>query len=313
MQKILCIAVCLLTFGISNRATAGCNAANANNGTLEVRANNQLLSTDQIVYISSAPAMPTLTAKLTGSPSGNLDWSLSQDFTRNGLSNDPDYEKNNASATATWDINSTIGGNFFGGKITVSLQDTAQETCDFVFHIRGTNPSEATVKSYIGTSPWYTIPIAKQESNFLQFNTGSASINDLIKACPNFGPPNGWGIMQLDPPPSNTAVWNWQDNVDEGKAYLSTPCRTDAAAWIASQEAQQQNEEPSKPLQNYIFTFGGIDFRKGTSHTPTDACAIQRYNGAAYWVIYWDNKTATKAGSWKIRSTHRTYVDAVCN
>ena len=66
------------------------------------------------------------------------------------------------------------------------------------------------------------------------------------------------------------------------------------------------------PLQNYVFTFNGVDFQKGTARTPVDACAIQRYNGAAQWVIYWKNKTATTPGSWEIKSNQRAYVDSVC-
>ena len=98
--------------------------------------------------------------------------------------------------------------------------------------------------------------------------------------------------MQLAPPPSDETLWNWKVNIADGKARLANPCRTDAVAWIAAQEAQQQAEEPGMPLQNYIFTFNGVDFQKGTARTPTDACTIQRYNGAPLWVIYWKNKTA---------------------
>ena len=166
-----------------------------------------------------------------------------------------------------------------------------------------------------GDPPWYAIPIAKRESRLRQFNTsGVLGPNPSdIQFCPNFGPPNGWGIFQLDNPrPSAQQLWNWKGNVAGGKARLANPCRIEAEAWIASQETQQRAEEPTKPLENYVFTFHGIDFQKGTARTPIDACTIQRYNGAANWVIYWNNKTPTTPGSWEINPGYRQYVDNVC-
>lgn len=273
MRRILYITACLMTCAFPDRVSAGCNAANANNGTLEVRKNSQLLTANQIIYITSAPAMPTLTAKLTGSPSGTLNWTLSQEFIRGNLSNDPDYTKANASATATWNINSSIGTHFFGGKITVSLEDPAGETCEFVFHIRGTNPAENTVKTYIGTSPWYAIPIAKQESNFLQFNTGQASINNLIRACPNKGPGNDWGIFQLNnPAPSNTQVWNWKANVDRGKTLLTSKAGI-AQAYFDAVARTYPNQYEAPPTH----TPSGCS----TTMSALDAATIQLYNGAA--------------------------------
>ena len=184
-----------------------------------------------------------------------------------------------------------------------------------VFHIRGNNPSANAVETEIGVSPWYAQPVAKWESDYLQFNTaGTLGPNpEDYKFCPNFGAPNGWGIYQLDTPsPTAQQLWNWTGNVSEGKARLADPCRTEAESWMASQESQQQVEEPSMGLTNYVFTFNGVDFQKGTARTPVDACTIQRYNGAALWVIYWQNTTTNQPGSWQIRDTYRAYVDNVC-
>jgi len=127
-----------------------------------------------------------------------------------------------------------------------------------------------------------------------------------------FGNPNGWSIFQLDPPPSDETLWNWRQNIADGRAHLADPCRTEAVDWIAEQERQQQLEEPTKPLENYIFTFNGVNFQKGTARTPIDACTIQRYNGATKRVIYWKNKTLTQPGSWEINAARRAYVDDVC-
>src|SRR5262249_28272003 len=150
--------------------------------------------------------------------------------------------------------------------------------------------------------PWYAYAIAKQESGvqnnrtYIQFNEigslGPAPTD--IRACPNLtsGQTNGWGIMQLTVPNASIQqLWNWKANVDGGNALLAT-CQTEASNWIASQEQQQIAEEPTMGLTNYVFSFSGVNFQKGTAQTPIDACTIQRYHGVYNgWVIQWRNKT----------------------
>ena len=313
-----------------HKASAACNAANATNGDLEVRANNQLLSANQIVYITSAPAMPTLTAKLTGSPSGTLDWTLSQEFIRGNLSNDPDYSKNNVAATATWNINTTIGTHFFGGKITVSLTDSDGKTCEFVFYIRGTNPSESAIKTYIGTTPWYAIPIAKQESTLRQFNTGTASTSSLIAACPlkSNGSGNDWGIFQLSSPkPSNTQLWNWKANVDGGKtkinqaisianfwmnAPLGSPSKPAGGQRI---QARLDNNGVNVPVP--VESVGNVTFQDGTATPIEDAVAIKAFNGAPnHYCSWFSDASKPLGGEWRfnrLNQNNHNYVSAVCS
>ena len=99
--------------------------------------------------------------------------------------------------------------------------------------------------------------------------------------------------------------------IDGGKQRIADPCIANAQNWIAAQEAQQQVQEPTMPLTNYVFTFNGVAFRKGTDRTPVDACAIQRYHGAPSWVIWWREKTATTNGCWLYRPDEE-YVCTVC-
>ena len=87
-----------------------------------------------------------------------------------------------------------------------------------------------------------------------------------------------------------------------------------ASAWIARQETQQIAEEPGKPLAGAVFTWEGVNFQKGTARTPTDACTIQAFNGAAKWVIYWKNKELDPptAGSWEQKNdSYADYLKAV--
>ena len=44
--------------------------------------------------------------------------------------------------------------------------------------------------------------------------------NSANAGLPVFGPPNGYYIMQLDPPPSTDAVFNWQTNINGAQTLL---------------------------------------------------------------------------------------------
>ena len=101
---------------------------------------------------------------------------------------------------------------------------------------------------------------------------------------------------------------NWRTNVCQGVRHVYDVCVPAATQWINRQIAQQEVEEPDMPLAGQTFIIGGVEFRVGTDKTPIDACAIQRYNGAPRWVIYWRNKTPTRAGAWCVRQTATTYV-----
>ena len=78
-----------------------------------------------------------------------------------------------------------------------------------------------------------------------------------------------------------------------------------------SQIEQQIAEDPTQPIADQVFTIGGEHFQQGTSKTPIDACAIQRYNGASRWVIYWQNGTPTTPGRWKVRESSTRYINNV--
>ncbi len=294
---------------------------------VELQDGANVVNDNGYVYINSMPQMPQITASLKPDGlSGNAKWRLHIEYKRNPRNDDEYYPVPTAASWKTllaeevWNIADEFGTDFRGGKATLYCEYQGLEF-EQIFHIRGNNPTEAAAEAEIGNNPWYAIPIARHESGtqngrtYVQFNeVGALGPNPAdFKHCPNFGDPNGWGIMQLDPPPSDETLWNWKQNIADGKAHLANPCHTTAAAWIANQEAQQQAEEPCMPLENYIFTFNGVDFQKGTDRTPVDACTIQRYNGAALWVIYWKNKTPTESGIWQIRNTHRAYVDSVCD
>ncbi|MGN0844589.1 MAG: hypothetical protein ACI4QT_05135, partial [Kiritimatiellia bacterium] len=92
--------------------------------------------------------------------------------------------------------------------------------------IRGKNPLDADVISYLGTHleqrfQRIALPILRHETRqrkylFNQFNSG-AKLTEL----PNYGYPGGWGISQIDRTGSEgdktittDEVWNWKTNVN---------------------------------------------------------------------------------------------------
>jgi hypothetical protein len=79
----------------------------------------------------------------------------------------------------------------------------------------GVNPHISDIKAYnSGREIW---AIIKKESSWLQFNkkNGSGGYNNA--GMPIYGPPSGFGLMQLDNPyATETDLWNWKINVDDG-------------------------------------------------------------------------------------------------
>lgn len=90
-----------------------------------------------------------------------------------------------------------IGGKRYQDKISV--------------HIRGRNPSKETVKDTLGQLILQVICYKESYPKWHQFNGNDSGL-------PVFGPPSGFGLMQLDPPSSSVQIWNWLTNVKEGKS-----------------------------------------------------------------------------------------------
>ncbi|NLN48005.1 MAG: hypothetical protein GX154_02700, partial [Clostridiales bacterium] len=141
-----------------------------------------------------------------------------------------------------WDID--FGNAYRGGKayLFCKLNDVIVDT--IIFHIRGENPSEQDVQNYVNTllnaDGWYVPKMIRQESSFRQFNTGTPSATNSIAGTPNWGPPYGWGMKQLDNlgatygyrtvlngvvvregGASPDELWNWQMNIAKGIRFFN--------------------------------------------------------------------------------------------
>ena len=162
-----------------------------------------------------------------------------------------------------------------GDEITLDVTATAggkvyDKTVNHGFKIGGLNDkqifkSELTLEEQV---------IAYLESRFKQFT----SKGDF----PVWGTPRGYGIMQLDTPPAtDEEVWNWRENIAEGKARFA-------------QKKSVASAQPSKVKQK-----GGV-YRFASEYTQQELLtdAFQLYNGYHYWV--WNsNKWIPLTGYWK--------------
>jgi hypothetical protein len=107
-----------------------------------------------------------------------------------------------------------------GGKIHVSgtcvQRHTSGKTVTTAINskeglVTAANPGKANVKARLGSLSLQVI--AYKESRFQQFDA---------QGLPKFGPPHGFGIMQLDNPPATPRqIWDWQGNIDGGKALYT--------------------------------------------------------------------------------------------
>lgn len=285
---------------------------------------------DDIAYISPAPAMPELVALVVnGSANCMISWRIEVVYNRadvtpvNGIFDPYYYPVPGAGSapiftpempsTVTWDINFVEG--FVGGDATITYQFNGEED-EFRFRVLGLNPADPVARAYIDAEAgahWYAYAIAKHESlvagqYYCQFNPPGAGREYEPNKDATQGA-DGFGMMMVDPPDVRAQLWHWQMNVDEGIERLGI-YRGEAADWIDEQVSQQQQQDPSQPLANEVFTYNGVNFQAGTARTPTDACTIQRYNGAAEWIIYWNWNEQTEIGFWANRPNG--YVDAVC-
>ncbi len=271
---------------------------------LVVKDNGVKKNTNDTVLIAATPEMPKLTAQLIPGTNltGNAEWKMVIAYTQDGRNDSDDFPSTpprTLAANTLWDIANEYAGRFRGGRATITVA-YGGKTQEVVLNIKGTNPDIATMRAFIrGTiAYWYAEAMARTESSFRQFGPSG---NPLAGG-------EGFGIFQLDTPaPTAQQLWNWHDNVREAGARMAGN-RAEATTWITNQKTQQMAEEPTKPLAEKQFVIGPLTYQEGTPKSPIDAVAIQRYNGAFRYVIFWKNKTVDTPGSWEIQPGYTEYV-----
>jgi hypothetical protein len=138
--------------------------------------------------------------------------------------------------------NSGAAQAFFGGYATINWSYNNNAGQPFNFYVCGTNAGNtytnngaqpSAEQTYIQQTPptssyWFPWYIALHETNASQFCQSVRSApppycsQQFNWGFPVWGSPSGYGMMQIDPPPSQTLLWNWQTDVQQAGTKLGT-------------------------------------------------------------------------------------------
>jgi len=223
---------------------------------------------DQVIArITAEPKLPKIPINLRVSPgfslSGEIQYSAVIEYKEHGR-NDASHGASGRSGSLgfTVDFGDIIQGGTFTLEMVVPLRrDSDGATGNLrvtgTSSVRGDNPTKADVRSRLGELPLQVT--AYRESRLRQFDASGL---------PLFGPPNGFGVMQLDTPPATARqLWDWRQNVDAGVALFR-------------QKANEARTYPGRVRNNYP---DATDFTPEQLKLET----YQRYNGGGYW--QWDD------------------------
>lgn len=180
----------------------------------------------------------------------------------------------------------TAPHEFFGGKVTVFYHIkksgggcvTAEQ--QIKVKIRGKNPKDADARGHIqGTQDNHRFAWAMSQHESRQrqrvynhFNSGGST-----KELPNLGPPDGWGIAQLDKPLGVSAnmkeVYSWHANVEKFYAELNEKQAAQQRYFDAVQRTYPSQYQA--PPANFVHP------GTSTSVTALEAATVTLYNGVA--------------------------------
>jgi len=335
------------------------SAASVNTETFTIQLKNgeSVINSNCYVLISAEPAMPTLSVKAVSSNSlstSEVSFRLKIEYRRDIRQDEDSFPLSGwkkLKANEQWNID--FENKIRGGKATLYFK-YGETTITEVFYIRGTNPTEQSVKDYIIAQSydiWFLTRLIRQESNYRQFNPGTnygTGWNDS-QGCTNFGPPHGWGLMQLDlldggQRPTAQQLWNWKANIDRGYQFLNGEKKTMVNNTLnnATDVLNTWYEEHKDDIvaghidqveglitythansEHFDFSFGAEILEQSKSFA--DAAWIKNYNGSSggtdgypgfYYLIKQLSATNNNKPFWAIHRTNNNdhnYVEAVSN
>jgi hypothetical protein len=252
---------------------------------------SKVIGADQVAYITGAPEMPKLEMSLGGGSLSEMtvEWKIEikSERTERGTKDDKTYPSSGYKplpSNQPWKIHEESGSDFVAGKAKVFFKINGGTENTFEFKIRGKNPKDADAKGHIQSTQGqhrFAWSMAQHESRqgqrvYNNFNSGGSTAH-----LPNYGPPDGWGLAQLDEPlgvsASTTEVYSWLKNVQTFYAELNEKQQFAQAYFNKIQSIYPGQWEA--PPQNWT--------RQGTTTqmSALEAAVIQLYNGAA--VVIW--------------------------
>jgi hypothetical protein len=231
-----------------------------------------------IVWITTEPRISPIPIKynLTGtSQNGDIKyeaWVSYNDHGRNEYNghrvddpNHPNAPLRGSSPTLSFavDFGKIVQGGTLNIVVTVhtinSNGETGTLTDTKTMDVRGTNPSKAEVKAELGDLELQVMAFLESNQTFEHFDN---------QKLPLFGPPHGFGIMQLDnPPPTVRELWDWKANIAAGRALFIL--KQEAVKQHFEEEQQKHPEAPPLTEEQMKLAF------------------YQAYNGGYYW--QWNN------------------------
>ena len=157
--------------------------------------------------------------------------------------------------------------DFFGGDGYIACDSPWGEELKHEFRIRGQNPSDAVARAYIDATHTFRFAyaIAKHETKegselYNQFNINrNKYIGDERLYVPVSGPPDGWGLFQLDLSSNPAAcspssvLWNWKRDV-KGAIPVLANSLSKADAWLNSESPRKDG--PAGTTGNCVLRMG---------------------------------------------------------
>ncbi len=165
----------------------------------------------------------------------------------------------------TWDEGENV---FIVGKINIKVTAYDEEGKKIATQevepgkLIGSNPGITSIKSY--NSDHIIWAIIQQESSWLQFETNHTATSEYnVEGMPRYGPPSGFGLMQLDNKPyaSELDLCNWKQNIDDGANRFSMALTN---------------------ARNYLERFGQTNIPNEILYHE----ALQNYNGKNKYYTY---------------------------
>ena len=221
----------------SNRKTVA--VTGQSNLTLRVTSNGNAVNSSQCLLIDTTPQMPQLTATVVSQDgsliTGNATWQVNITFAQKmrpdgheevQTTSYPSGPLQSVPANQPWNV--PFGSLLAGGEAAIQWTYNGGAQTSFPFCIRGQNPDFGTATAALDAVPyWFAKNIAIHETNMSQFcEAGRAQVaycaNSSNYTLPIWGTPGGYGMMQVDPPPSQNAIWNWRAAIAAGQDRIQT-------------------------------------------------------------------------------------------
>jgi hypothetical protein len=200
--------------------------------------------------------MPTLSYTVSATSCDTVDYTLELDFAQAGdtAGNGQSYGfydsgtiPGNSVWFVNWSLNEGDAGEYGeGGNASLEVVEDGMDIGSLSFSVAGQTPTTANITALATqlNPPWWFGHALTLESSNQQFNPISSNKSGYYGA-PIFGPPDGFGVAQIDGVGNPTLltddiIWTWTLNLAAG-INLASDAEAGAASYWAIQYQQLTN------------------------------------------------------------------------